>query len=155
MSGIPLVTKGGPRTYTPADNSTIKAGQLVAAAAGGRIDVAGAGSTKVLGVALTDGIAPEDVVDTTGTPPVVPAYPQNTKVAVAYGGVEVPVTYAANASFGDRLVAAANGQVTPFTGFDAGEDKPNVNFATIVGICTEPLGVTVSNNPVGLMRVTV
>lgn len=155
MSGIPLVTKTGPRSYTPADNQTIKAGNVVAASSGGRVAVAGAGSTKVLGVALNDAIAPEDVVDTTGTPPVVPAYPQNTKVAVAYGGVEVPVVYAANADFGARLVAASDGKVTPLTGFASGQDQPNVDFTTVIGICTEPGGVNVSTNNVGLMRVTV
>jgi len=153
MAGIPVVTTGGPKTFTPADNVTIKAGQLVAATTGGRVAVAGSGSLKVLGVALTDAIAPEDTTsEASGTPPTLAAVPQATTVAVAYGGAEVPVTYAANANFGDKLVAAANGTVTPFTGFAAGQDQANVNFALIVGICTEPAGVTVSEQAVGLMR---
>lgn len=153
MAGIPVVSVGGPKTYTPADNVTITGGQLVAATTGGRVAVAGAGSVKVLGVALGDAIAPEDVVTApAGTPPTLAAVPQATTVAVAYGGAEVPVTYAADAAFGDRLVAAASGTVTPFTGFAAGQDQANVDFRLIVGICTEPAGVTVSSQAVGLMR---
>lgn len=153
MAGIPVVTNGGPKTFTPADNVTITAGQLVAGTTGGRVTVAGSGSVKVLGVAIADAIAPEDVITgATGSPPTVPAVPQATTVAVAYGGAEVPVTYAANAAFGDKLVAAANGTVTPFTGFAAAEDQANVDFRLIVGICAEPAGVTVSEQAVGLMR---
>lgn len=153
MAGIPVVKSAGPDTCTPADNVVIAAGQLVAATTGGRVTVAGAGSLKVLGVALNDAIAPEDVVtEPAGTPPTLAAVPQATTVAVAYGGVTVPVTYAANAAYGDKLVAAADGTVTPFTGFAAGQDQANVNFALIVGICAEPAGVTVSTQAVGLMR---
>lgn len=147
MPAIPQVTKTGPRTYTPADNATITGGQLVEAVAGGRIQPAGAGSLVVLGVAVTDAIAPEDVVTTAavvGGRSVLntAVLPQN--VAVAYGGVEVPVTYAANASFGQKLIAAANGTVTP-----AGATP---DARTIVGTCTQPGGVVVATNPVGLMR---
>lgn len=148
MPGIPVVFKHGQRTYTPADNATIVGGQLVEAVAGGRIQKAAAGSVKVLGVALNDAIAPEDLV-TTGTTgadgrPVVSTaiLPQN--VAVVSNGAEVRVTYAANAAFGDKLIAAANGTVTP-----AGATP---DARTIVGICTEPAGVTVSTNAVGLIR---
>lgn len=142
MAGIPIVTKAGPRSYTPADNVAITGGNLVAATTGGRVTIAGSASTKVLGVALNDAIAPEDVVNTpSGTPPNLVAVPAATKVAVAYGGMEVQVTYAANADFGAKLIAAADGKVTP--GTTAGQ---------VVGICTEPNGVTVSTNAVGLMR---
>jgi hypothetical protein len=65
--------------------------------------------------------------------------------AVAYAGDEVPVQYSANASFGDKLVATANGKVAPAAA--------NPDARTIVGICTEPLGVTFATNPRGLMRI--
>ncbi len=57
MSGIPQVTKTGPRTYVPFQ--PIVGGQVVEARAAGRIGVAGAGSMRVLGVALTDATNPE------------------------------------------------------------------------------------------------
>ncbi|MGH8938619.1 MAG: hypothetical protein ACRDV2_04635, partial [Actinomycetes bacterium] len=60
--------------------------------------------------------------------------PLGTRVAVAKG-VEVPVKYAAAAAFGDKLVAASNGRVTP-----AGATP---DARTIVGECTELAGVTV------------
>lgn len=148
MPAIPQVTKTGPRTYTPKSGVSIKGGQLVEGVAGGRIQPAAAASVKVVGVALTDAIAPEDLVltPTTGGDgrPVLNTAVLPTKVACAYGGTEVPVTYAANANFGDLLVAAANGTVTP-----AGATP---DARTIVGRCTESSGVVVATNAVGLMR---
>ena len=74
--------------------AAILGGQLVEAAAGGRIQKAGAASVKVLGVALNDAIAPEDLVTgaTTGSDgrPVVSAAVLPTIVAVASSGAEVP-----------------------------------------------------------------
>lgn len=149
MSGIAQVTKTGPRTYTPKSGVAIKGGQLVEAATGGRIQPAAAGSVKVVGVALNDAIAPEDLVTTTITGadgrPVLNTAVLPTKVACAYGGTETQVTYAANANFGDLLVAAANGTVTPAAA------TPDAR--TIVGRCTEPNGVVVATNTVGLMRI--
>lgn len=154
MSGVAIVFKQGPKTYTPADNSVVKGGDVLAAGTGGRCVVAGAGALNVVGIALNDAIAPEDVVTAaTGTPPVLAAVPQATKVAVAYGGMEVDgVTYAADAAEGVALVAAANGDVTPLTGFAAGEDQPNVNFAQIIGWCAEPGGVVVATKATGRVR---
>jgi hypothetical protein len=159
MSGVPIVFKQGPRTYTPADNSVITGGDVVIAAAttdknNARCAVAGAGALNVVGIALNDAIAPEDVVTTpTGTPPVLAAVPQVTKVAVAYGGMEVDgVTYAADASEGDALVAAANGDVTPFTGFSATAGNANVDFRLIIGWCAEPGGVVVATKATGRVR---
>lgn len=153
MSGVSIVTKTGPRSYSPASGQTITGGQLVEATTGGRIKAAASGSVKVLGVALTDAIAPEDVTTTaSGTPPTLVAVPQPTRTAVAYGHVEVPVTYAANATFGQLLVAAADGKVTPAAEFDA---EAPTDPALIIGRCTEPNGVTVATNPVGLARITV
>lgn len=146
MAGIAQVTQGGPKTFTPASGSTILGGQLVEAAAAGRIVVAAAGSVKVLGAALTDAVAPEqfpgaNTTDALGRP-VVSAVKIPTTVAVAYSGTEVKLTYAAAANFGDRLVAAAAGKVTP-----AGATP---DARTIVGICTEPAGVAA--NATGLTR---
>ncbi|MFE7746864.1 hypothetical protein [Nocardia sp. NPDC057455] len=139
MSAVPIVTKAGPRTYTP--DEPILGGQLVEARTGGKIGVAAAGSVKVLGVALTDGQDPDAVV-LNGQPLNAAITP--TKIGVAYGGMEVPVTYSANAAFGDKLVATATGKVAP-----AGATP---DARTIVGICAEPAGVTVASNAVGLMR---
>lgn len=147
MSGTAQYRKTGPRTYTPADNAVITGGMVVEAAAAGRIQKAGAGSVKALGVALTDAIAPEDV-NTTPTNdalgrPVVTAVGIPTTVAVADRGIECKVTYAANANFGDKLICAANGTVTP-----AGATP---DARTIVGYCSEPLGVVVATKATGLM----
>jgi hypothetical protein len=146
MPAVPRVTTGGPRTYVPASGVAISGGQVVEARAAGRIGPAAAGSFVCLGVALTDAIAPEDLV-TTGTQVGgrttinMAVLPQN--VAVAYAGDEVPVTYAAAATFGQLLVAAANGQVTP-----AGATP---DARTIIGRCTAPNGVGAA--AVGLMRI--
>ncbi|WP_367582239.1 hypothetical protein [Tsukamurella tyrosinosolvens] len=146
MSGIAQFTQGGPRTFTPADNEVILGGQLVEARAGGRIGVAAAASTKVLGVALTDAVAPEDFPPANGTDalgrPVVSAVPIPTKVAVAYAGTEVKVKYSAAANFGDKLVATAAGTVAP-----AGATP---DARTIVGVCTQEAGVAA--NATGLIR---
>ncbi|WP_032376005.1 hypothetical protein [Rhodococcoides fascians] len=148
MSGIVQVTKTGPRTYVPASGVAVLGGRLVEGRAGGRIGHAAAGSLRVLGAALNDAIAPEDLVTTPTTVagrPVLSAaiLPQN--VAVASGGVEVRLTYSANASFGDALVATADGTVGP-----AGA-APDAR--TIIGRCAEPNGVVFATNPVGLTRV--
>lgn len=148
MGGIAQVTQGGPKTFTPADNQVIKGGQVVEATTGGRIKVAAAGSVVALGVALHDAVAPEDFPAANGTDalgrPVVSAVPIPTTVSVAYAGTEVKVTYAADTTFGQKVVVAANGTVTP-----AGATP---DARTIVGICTEPAGVDVSENAVGLIR---
>jgi hypothetical protein len=148
MPGVTRVTTGGPKTFTPADNAFVRGGRLVEAVGTDRIQEAGAASVKVLGVALTDAIAPEDVNTQTTTDaqgrPVMNTVVLPTNVAVAYGGDEVPVVYAADAPFGALLIAGANGTVTP--GAVAGQ---------IVGRCTQLGGVTVATNPVGLARITV
>ncbi len=153
MPGIPVYSKTGPRTFTPANDSVqIVGGLLVEARSGGRVGVAAAASVHVLGVALTDAQAPEALVTT----PTVDAQGRNllsaailpTSVAVAYGGCEAQLTYSANASFGDLLVATANGTVAPATTGTGGLMNP----LTIVGRCTEPLGVTVLTSPLGLSR---
>jgi hypothetical protein len=156
MPGIAQYTKTGPRTYSPASGTTVKGGQLVdavnvapALTNVGRIQPSAAGSTVCLGVALTDAIAPEQVntsptTDATTGRPVIDMFSAPTTVAVADGGIIVPVTYAANAVFGQALIAAALGTVTP-----AGATP---DARTIVGWCRQPGGVVVGTNPVGLMK---
>lgn len=149
MPGIPQVTQGGPKTYVPASGVLVRGGRLVEGVAGGRIQECAAASVRVLGVALYDAIAPENV-NTTATLDaqgryVTPAYSLPTSVAVAYADTEAPVTYSANASFGDPLVATAAGTVAPAAA------TPDAR--TIVGRCTEPLGVVFATNPVGLARI--
>lgn len=143
MPAVVQVTKTGPKTFTPAE--PILGGQLVEARAAGRIGVAAAGSFKVLGVAVTDAQSPDAVVTTAtlaGGRPVLNAAILPVNVGVAYGGIEVPVVYAAAAAFGDKLVAAANGQVAP-----AGLTP---DARSIVGTCTAPAGVALG--AAGLMR---
>lgn len=138
MSGVNPVLFEGPDTMTV--NVAVTGGQLVMPDTGGRIKPATANSTTVLGVALEDGA---------------PASSQTalnlsiarTEVAVAYGDVDVRVTYAANAAWGVKLKSAANGQVTPFV---SGTD---VDPALVVGVCTEPAGVL--SAAVGRMRLSV
>lgn len=149
MAAVAQYRKTGPSTYSPKQGQTVKGGQVVeATTVSGRIQPAAAGSFLVLGVALTDAIAPEDVVTgpTTGADgrPVTALFALPTTVAVADRGVEVQVTYAANAAFGQKLIAAANGTVTP-----AGATP---DARTIVGTCTQPAGVVVGTSPLGLMK---
>lgn len=146
MPGIPQVTKGGPRTYVPLATVSITAGQVVEARAGGRIGPAAAGSLVPIGVALQDAIAPEDLVTTATTVGGravlnTAVLPQNVAV-VTDPGTEVPVVYAAAATFGQLLICAANGQVTP-----AGAAA---DARTIVGRCTAPAGV--GAGATGLMK---
>ncbi len=143
MSAVPMVTKTGPRTFIPVE--AILGGQLVEARAAGRIGVAAAGSLKVLGVAVTDATSPELIVTeptTVSGRSVLNTALLPVNVGVAYGGIEVPVTFSGAAAFGDRLVATANGQVGP-----AGATP---DARTIVGVCTAPAGVAAA--AVGLMR---
>jgi hypothetical protein len=152
MPAIPQVTKQASRTFVPGLGVVIYGGQVVEGftdgARGGRIRPAGAGSTRHLGVAVTDARSPEDVTAALGTPgtvdgrPLVNFAPFPTNVTVVASGIEVPVVYAAAANFGDELICAANGQVTP-----AGATPDS---RTIVGKCTAPAGVGAGT--VGLMR---
>lgn len=130
MAAIPQVRKTGPKSYPAAE--TIVGGQLVEGRAASVAGVAAAGSFKVLGVALNDAVAGPVVTEPVGG--VLNAAPADTRVLVGKG-VEAPVKYAAAAAFGDKLVAASAGRVTP-----AGA-APDAR--TIVGECTEPAGVTV------------
>jgi hypothetical protein len=147
MPAVPQVTKGGPRSYVVVAGQTVTAGTFVeGATTGGRIRTAVAGSTRVLGVALQDAIAPEQLVTTAtnnGGRPVLnmTTLPQN--VAVAYGGVEVNVVFSAAVGFGEAVVVTAGGQ--------AGPAPATPDARTIVGRCTSPNGVSGAGQ-VGLVR---
>lgn len=135
MSGIPVRRKGGVQSFEVAEN--VVGGQLVEARAASQVGVAGADSAAVLGVAIADAV-PVGSFDAAPVNGVLNAAPQPNRVGIAHAGDEVPVTYAAAADFGVLLVAAANGQVTPFVPAAAGA-APNAHL--IVGRCVEPAGV--------------
>jgi hypothetical protein len=118
---------GGPGfrvSYTP--NAVITGGQLVERVAGTRlVQPAGAGSLIACGVALWD-------------VPAARASIQGPQVGDVNGlavvrRVVILVTYAAAATEGQKLVAAANGQVTP-----AGA-APDAR--TVVGECFDATGL--------------
>ncbi|WP_027947211.1 hypothetical protein [Amycolatopsis taiwanensis] len=139
MSIVPVLWEG-PDTCEV--SAAVTGGQLVVPdGTTGKVKPAGAGATNVLGVALTDaqpaGSAPTNPISTAWPDPY-------TSVA---DDVDVRVTYAAAANYGDRLKAAANGQVTPFVG---GTDT---DFRLIIGRCTEPKGV--ASGAVGRARIDV
>jgi hypothetical protein len=145
MSGISIRTQRGPRTYPPVE--AITGGQLVEGrtASGGGIGVAAAASVVVVGVALFDGQALSALVTTPTTGadgrPVLNTAQMPTQVAVAGSGMEVPVTYSAAATFGQKLVCTGSGAVGP-----AGATP---DARTIVGHCSAPAGV--ASAAVGLM----
>lgn len=136
MSGVNPVLWDGPDTMPV--NVAVTGGQLVMPdSTTGKVKPATAGATTVLGVALADA-APTSSQSPTNFSTARP------DVAVAYGDIDVRVTYAANSAWGVKLMAAANGQVTPYVAGTAD---------MIVGICAEPAGV--SSGSVGRMRLCV
>lgn len=96
---------------------------------------AAAGSVKVFGVALIDATNATQAVGLAFT------LPPSTVVAVQ--GV-VPVTYAASATYGQLLKAAAAGQVTPYV---PGTDDASL----VIGKCMESAGA--GSATVGKMRI--
>lgn len=142
---IPRFEHGGPVTYTV--NSAVKGGQMVQAVnpTNGKVEVAGAASIRCLGIATKDArpAASASSTDSDGFP-VVSTVEITPNVAVGMRGIW-PVTFAANAAFGDVLICAANGQVTP-----AGATP---DARTIVGRCVDPAGVLAG--AVGLVRLPI
>jgi hypothetical protein len=144
MAGVLPIHEHGPVTFEVSAADAIVGGQLVESDSGSpaAVHVAGAGSILVIGVATNDAVGSSYSQTTTvpgTTAPTVNAALLTNYVAVAASGV-YPLSYAASANFGQRLKAAANGTVTPFTG----GETPN----ELVGICYEPAGVTVSSSAV-------
>lgn len=127
MSGVLPVLWDGPDTCEV--SAAVTGGQLVEVdGSTGKVKPASAGSKTVLGVALEDGqpagSAPTNPVNTSWPP---------AQISIA-DDVDIRVTYAAVATYGVWLVAAANGQVTPYT-------SGTSTFDQVVGRCTEPAGV--------------
>lgn len=143
MSGIPVRTKGGVQSYEVVE--AVVGGKLIEARAASQVGIAAANSTKVLGVAIADAVPVADF-EPAPVNGVLNAAPLPNRVGLAKSGDEVPVVYAANASFGQKLKAAAAGEVTPFV---SGVDT---DPALIVGTCTEPAGVVIATKATGLMR---
>lgn len=144
MSGVrPRLSNAGPETYEVVE--AVKGGQVVEARAGGKVGVAAAGSTTVLGVAEVDAkpFTNPVSIDADGFETInISPLPQHTSVGMA----RYPVTYSADAAFGDALVATANGTVGPAAA------APDAR--TIIGFCDEPNGVVVATNPVGLAYIS-
>lgn len=146
MTGVNPRYVQGPVTYQAVE--TIVGGQLVEARAGGVVGVAAAGSVKCLGVATKDATptVAGTGTDAFGNPTLTLQYVTN-QVAVGGSDAIYPVTYSANAAFGDRLVVTANGTVAP-----AGATP---DARTVVGYCAEPAGVVIGTNVIGLAKITV
>jgi hypothetical protein len=146
MGGIIPKFESGPVTYEVVES--VKGGLLVEGRAAKKVGLAAAGSVKCLGVATTDA---KPVSSSTGTDPfgnvTVTFDPIDQYTAVGGNGRIYPVEYAADAAFGDPLICAANGKVTP-----AGA-APDAR--TIVGQCREPGGVVVATKSVGLAKIYV
>jgi hypothetical protein len=128
--------KLGPTTAVV--STAVLGGQLVEADPSnvGFVRPASAASVTVIGVAAGD-------AQPAGSNPTNPLNVSwaHSEVGVQYGPADVDVTYAANATYGQQLIAAANGTVTP--GVTAGQ---------VVGRCTAPTGVLSGN--VGPMRLS-
>ena len=131
MTAVTPRFAAGPVTFTVL--SPVVGGQLLDGAVGG-VQPSAAASTVCVGVATSDAIPSTTSQTPTvpGAPVAVNLAPYPAQVAVAVKGVW-PLTYAAAATFGQRLITAANGQVTP-----AGA-APDAR--SVVGICMEPAGV--------------
>lgn len=133
----------GPATYEVVE--AVKGGLIIEARAAGKVGLAAAGSFKVLGVAMIDARPFVNAVstDADGFETInVSPLPQHT--TVEFG--RYVVTYAADAAFGDALIAAANGTVTP-----AGI-APDAR--SIIGYCDEPNGVVVATKATGLANIS-
>lgn len=138
MSGVPYTLQHGPDTVEV--SAAVTGGMLVEVdGTTGKVKPAAANSTDVIGVVANDANPAGTDTDTNYAN-------QRPHVAVYYAPVDIKVTYAGAGTFGQKLVAAANGQVTPYT---AGTST----FDQIVGICTEPGGVAAGAK--GRMRLTV
>lgn len=147
-----MKTQQGQRGYTVVESVGAYlaqgAGQVVEGRTGG-VGVAGAGSTTVVGAAidLAQPLAVAGVLTASATTDaygraVLNASPTPDQVTVVSAGTELRLVYAAAATFGQALIAAANGQVTP-----AGA---NPDARTIIARCVQPGGVAA--NAAGLAR---
>lgn len=144
MSGKSVRTKGGIQSYEVAE--AVTGGHLAEGRASSKIGLAAAGSLKVLGGIVNDAV-PVSSFNPEPVNGVLNANPLPNRAGLAKSGDEMDIEYAADATFGARLKAAAGGKVTPFV---SGTDT---NPCLVVAICTEPAGVTISANAFGLTRI--
>lgn len=143
MSGVTPKYVHGPVTYQVVE--PVQGGLLVEARTGSKVGVAAAGSLRVLGVATKDARPTATPYGTNADGyPTVDISGISDRVAVGNTGFW-NLTYAANAAFGDALVAAAGGKVTPAAA------APDAR--TIIGYCAEPAGVTSTGTTTGLTRI--
>lgn len=124
----PVCGYGG--TGTP---TTITGGQLVHpnASQSSMVEPQLAGGLDTLGVASNDAAAPRTSQDSQN-PAVISQQPD---IVAVYYGVDIDVTFAANANCGQLLVPAASGQVTPYIGDE--------DFGTVTAIT--PAATTVAS----------
>ena len=114
--GVVEVFPSGAPKFTRTAAAAITAGRLVEVAATGTVQMAGANSLKVVGVAL-------EGTDFVGTPD---------KIAVASGGVFL-LTASGAITAGDLLVAAANGQVSTLAAVTTPTAADVTNTRAIIG----------------------
>jgi len=138
----------GSRTYEAVE--VLTGGQLVEARAGGvdnpGVGIAAAGSLKVVGAAQKDA-NPDGNADRAPVAGVLDQTLAPAEVTVFDGNDGfVPLTYAAAAAYGDRLVSAGDGKVKVY-------DDATLNAAAIVGWCAEAAGVALDG--IGLTKLTV
>lgn len=139
MPGVLPYLKEGPDTREVV--ASVTGGQLVETDGAGMIRPAAAGSITWLGVAAND-------AEPAGSGTALDFGHPRPEVAVYYG-VDIDVTYAAAATEGQLLIAAAAGQVTPVPAaalsatFSDTEAEGAINDTrAILGKCTEPGGVS-------------
>lgn len=144
MSGVtPRYTVDAPITYTVKSDKAVVGGQLLEVVSGGVVQPASAGSATVVGVATKNARGTYDPYSETSEGDfLMDASGVGNQVTAERGYFKV--TYAANATVGAKLKAAADGQVTPWA---SGTDDASL----IVGTCAESAGVTAG--AVGLARI--
>ncbi len=144
MPGVtPRYTVDAPITWTVKSDQHVVGGQLLEVVTGGVVQPASAGSATVVGVATKNARGTYNPESTTGEGDfLLDASGPPAQVAAERGYFKM--TFAAAATVGAKLKAAANGQVTPWVSGTDGAEK-------IVGECMEPGGVSASG--VGLARI--
>jgi hypothetical protein len=152
MAGVtPRYSKDAPLTYTVKSDKHVVGGDLVEVVAGGVIQPATAASGTVVGVATKNARGTYNPESTTGEGDfLLDASGPPSQVAVERGYFKV--YFAAAATQGAKLkaavVSAPNGVTGGVTPYVVGTDT---NFATIVGECAEPGGVSAAG--FGLARI--
>src|SRR4029077_10610120 len=126
--GVVEAFPSGAAKVTMTASAAITAGRLVEVTGSGTVGMAGANSVKVMGVAL-------EGTDFVGTPD---------KIAIATGGV-FRIVNSGGVTAGDKLVAAANGQVATLAAVTTPTAADVTNTRAIIGVAldTAATGVAV------------